>query len=247
MSSFYLKLIALFFMIIDHIGVLLENIINIKYIQQNMEIPYYLQNVEYLRNLGRIAFPIYAFLISEGCYYTSNIKKYILRLLIFGFISQWPFYVITLSQSMFYDLNIFFTLSLACIVIYIYKAFPNRAIYSFLALIFLIFLYTIQILHTDYDYKGVSLIYFLYIIREKNKDIYITKIEQCTILLIFMCLLYPIYYNVAYLSLFLFSCISIPLIMYYNYERGPRLKYIFYFMYPFHLIILALIQIYILA
>ena len=68
-----LKILAMLKMLIDHIGVLL--------------LPQY----RVLRTIGRIAFPIFAYQISEGFRYTSDRTRYASRLLIFGLIAQIPY------------------------------------------------------------------------------------------------------------------------------------------------------------
>jgi hypothetical protein len=77
MTTFTLKLIAIIAMLIDHIGAI--------FIPGN--------TVLYLifRSIGRIAFPIFVFLIVEGFYHTSNIKRYLMRLGLFALISEIPF------------------------------------------------------------------------------------------------------------------------------------------------------------
>ena len=70
MSSFVLKLIAIITMLIDHIGAVLY------------------PEIRWLRLIGRIAFPIFAYLVAEGFYKTSDIKKYLKRLFIFALVSD---------------------------------------------------------------------------------------------------------------------------------------------------------------
>ena len=70
MTSFVLKIIALITMFCDHFG------------------DAFIGHTSALNVIGRIAFPIFAFQISEGYIHTKNIKKYIARLLIFAIISQ---------------------------------------------------------------------------------------------------------------------------------------------------------------
>ena len=70
MSVFILKIVAVFCMVCDHI----------RYIDVSSEI----FNNTYTKILGRIAFPIFAFLIAEGFSHTKDVKKYIKRLSIFS-------------------------------------------------------------------------------------------------------------------------------------------------------------------
>ena len=74
MSSFVLKIIACFTMFIDHVGYLIFN-----------------GDSSWFNYVGRLAFPIFAFQISEGYIHTHDVKKYLLRLILFAFISQIPF------------------------------------------------------------------------------------------------------------------------------------------------------------
>ena len=91
-NTFTLKLIAILSMTIDHIGYLL------------------FPKVTLLRIVGRIAFPIFAYLIAEGFVHTGDVKKYLLRLGIFAILSEIP-YDLVISGNVL-DLeqqNIFFT------------------------------------------------------------------------------------------------------------------------------------------
>ena len=72
LTGFQLKLIAIITMTLDHIGIFFL-----------LPPTYYL-----FRIIGRLSFPIFAFLIAEGFNYTKNIKKYLVRLLIFSIISE---------------------------------------------------------------------------------------------------------------------------------------------------------------
>ena len=95
-----LKIIALITMLIDHIGAfliepyLLNNGVfpfafDISIIPKEFKTLYIIYIIT--RLIGRIAFPIYCFLIVEGFLHTSNLKKYAFNLLLFAFISEIPF------------------------------------------------------------------------------------------------------------------------------------------------------------
>ena len=101
LSSNALKVIACICMLIDHVGLVL------------------MYNKWYMRAVGRLAFPIFAFLIVQGAAHTSNIRKYILRLAVFALISEIPF-DLAIHDRLWYlgAQNIFFTLTAGLFVIY---------------------------------------------------------------------------------------------------------------------------------
>jgi len=102
MSAFVLKIIAMITMTCDHVSYLIFG------------------GFSFLNYIGRIAFPIFAYQISEGYIHTSNLRKYFLRLLVFALISQIPFSLFLSMYSDNFYLNIFFTLLLGLLAITVY-------------------------------------------------------------------------------------------------------------------------------
>ena len=95
MTSFILKIIAMATMVVDHFG------------------DVYFKQISWMNLIGRIAFPIFAFQVSEGYLHTKNLKKYFLRLFLFALVSQLPFmlfYSLYINTPDKITLNIFFTL-----------------------------------------------------------------------------------------------------------------------------------------
>ena len=100
LNGFHLKLIAICTMFIDHLGYTL------------------FPGDLWLRCVGRVAFPIFCFLIAEGCVYTHDRKKYALRLLVFALLSEIPFNL--MNSGMIwdpYDQNVLWTLLLGAAMI----------------------------------------------------------------------------------------------------------------------------------
>ena len=118
MTGFHLKLIALTTMFIDHIGAV------------------FFPQVTLLRVIGRISFPLYAFLIAEGCRYTRNRGRYALGLGAFALISEIP-YDLALhpeflenglwGQNFLFQTNIFYTMFFAVASVHIFEVLRRRS------------------------------------------------------------------------------------------------------------------------
>lgn len=83
-----------------------------------------------LRCISRISFPIFAYLISEGCKYTKDFKIYILRLLICAFTSHIICVVMGGEVFLQNGMNVLFTFSSACIGIYIFQMLKKKSKYG---------------------------------------------------------------------------------------------------------------------
>lgn len=217
-----LKIIAIISMILDHVGAVLIN-------AMLPEHPELIDLYYFLRYCGRIAFPIFCFLLVEGFMHTKNIKKYALRLGAFALISEIPF-DLAFHDSYFYmdGQNVFFTLFIGLIVIWIFRYtdsyFLNAPFkQSICRVLFLLAgMFLAWVLNTDYDYFGVIIIAVFY---EQYHHRLLASL--CSNLFLFLM-------NTMELT----SFISVPLIQLYNGKRGLSLKYIFYVFYPLHLLVL---------
>jgi len=215
MSSFVLKIIAVITMLIDHSGYVIFN------------------DFSFMNYIGRLSFPIFAFLITEGYEHTSNLKKYLLRLLLFAIISQIPFMLLFTGD---FTLNILFTLALGLLAITVYNKFKNKLI-GFLFIIFSAVL--AQLLHFDYGWFGIAIIFIFYIF--KNNKINMNFFFYITVFLNYF---YYFAYTarIEYLLIFISCALSLIPINLYNGKKGKNIKYFLYAFYPLHLIALYLIK-----
>lgn len=151
MSAFTLRIIACVTMLMDHIGFLLSG-----------RYPY----LAPLRWIGRISFPLYAFLMVNGFRYTSNRLRYGLRLAIFALVSQLPFANFMNYSDVFYNFNVLFTLLVAFLTVWStdeLRRHPKGKWISFLPTVLVYGLYYFGIISSDYGAKGVLLAMSFYL------------------------------------------------------------------------------------
>jgi len=221
LSSNVLKIIALISMTIDHMGLIL------------------FPNIIIFRCIGRIAFPVFAYFIAEGAYYTKNYFKYFIKLFIFGLL----FFAVYFFVFKLIYFSIFIGFSLSLILIYIYKMFLNekrnfnKIIYIILILFLIVNIYILcEFVKIDYGFIGVIIPFILYLVKYKN-----IKLMVLLVMLLINCFFFNKH---TLLNMTLYSLISIPLLSLYNGKRGKyNLKYLFYYYYPIHLVLLYLIKI----
>lgn len=224
MTSFKLKIIAIITMVCDHLGDALFSV------------------VSPLNFIGRMAFPIFAFQISEGYIHTKNIKRYLLRIFVFAIISQIPFYLFIHKFFGGSGLNIFFTLFLGLTSILLYdkikkKVKSKNKIINVLAILPAIILSIIgQLLDVDYGWWGVILIFVFFIFKDNKIKTVIAFLILCIIKYSIEIILNGFSY--LYIQLMLWTMLPIALIVLYNGEQGRKIKYLSYAFYPIHLLLL---------
>lgn len=200
-----------------------------------------------MRLVGRIAFPLFAFLVFEGFMHTSNYKRYLIRVGICALVAEIPFNLIVSQASITFGLtdvktsvfypqyqNTVFTLFIALLMLYGMKRFetteilPKAAFKQWLGQLLCVVVACILsvLLRTDYSYIGIMFIAVLYFFRTNKK-----------MQLLFGCIVF-LSINIASLLAF------VPIAMYNGHIiRSKKFKYFFYIFYPAHLLILYLLSI----
>lgn len=229
MTSSHIKIIAVVTMVIDHIGL------------------FFFPHLIILRYIGRIAFPLFAWLIANGAYHTHDIKKYASRILILALISQIPF---TLANQRigepFLYLNVLFTLFLGLLAIYTIKNINNKFLWLPIALGYA---EIANLLHTDYRAAGVLSIIAFYVFF-KNKKLMILSQAVILFILPFIILLTEQIKKIDLSTLYMDSLIEsygllglFFIFLYKNKKETPTMKYFFYVFYPLQYIIIVTFQI----
>lgn len=231
LSQECLKIIACVTMLIDHFAVVL-----LWKLFPNANFTVELYHI--CRIIGRLAFPIYCFLLAEGAFYTRNRKEYGLRLLVGLVLSEIPFDVLFYGTVTFAHQSVMVTLLLG----YLYAIAMNY-IDSLGYRIFLMlpFAMTAELLHADYGGWGVAMIGLFVITREVPNCIWIQTLGLCAIA--WMMGGAAVTVGALVLPIQVFSAAAmIPIAMYDGRKRTNNIwvRRVFYLFYPAHLMALYL-------
>lgn len=221
-SGSTLKIIAIITMFIDHTGAtVVQGMLKLPAIKADAQTYAMVRDIySLMRDIGRIAFPIFCFLLVEGFLHTRNVKKYVLRLFLFALISEIPF-DFALKPNWFYPSkqNVYFTLLIGLLVLWGVTICYGRSVLQILIMV--AGLLAAWFLKTDYSYKGVFLIEVLYVLR-------FSRLYQCL-------------GGAAAISWEIPAPLAFIPVYFYNGKRGISLKYFFYWFYPAHLVLLGII------
>lgn len=234
LSANTLKIIAIFSMIIDHVGFV------------------FFPHELIFRYIGRIAFPIYCFLLTEGFFHTRNIYRYLLRMGLFAVLSEIPFNL-GLYHVLIYrwNINVFFTLFLGLFVMYLSEMVYQKSGNQTFGMVFcLMGMMVAEHIGSDYGAMGILIIYVFYLsYRGRNFGTAKSKFLTTLCMVLFETFLFFIEGPVEMYAMF-----SMIFILLYSGEKSGNIwkklhlenwnffiKYFFYAVYPLHLIILWII------
>ena len=226
LSGAGLKLIAIISMLADHVNKALIY----PYLESNHGFLAFISDVFDI--IGRIAFPLFCFMLVEGYFKTRNRKKYLLNLLLFGVISEVPFDMFTTAS--FFNMNwnnVMFTLALVLVTVWIIDTLKakmqkrSKALWYLVSILIVLCMCIVSMsLSLDYEHHAILIGYFFYLFHDM-----------------------PVFaIPFGYASMFKepWALLGFGLTLTYNGERGKQHKMLYYWFYPVHLLILGLLRLY---
>ena len=226
LSGAGLKLIAIISMLADHVNKALIY----PYLESNHGFLAFISDVFDI--IGRIAFPLFCFMLVEGYFKTRNRKKYLLNLLLFGVISEVPFDMFTTAS--FFNMNwnnVMFTLALVLVTVWIIDTLKekmqkrSKALWYLVSILIVLGMCIVSMsLSLDYEHHAILIGYFFYLVHDM-----------------------PVFaIPFGYASMFKepWALLGFGLTLTYNGERGKQHKMLYYWFYPVHLLILGLLRLY---
>ena len=217
LSGSALKIIAVVSMVIDHYAY---------YLMDGNTMAY-----EVMRCFGRIAFPVFAFLVAEGFAHTRNRMRYFLSLLLFAVISEVPWYLLNGADGTH---NVMFTLALGVVALAVFEKLREHRVLCCCSILLMAWLAAWS--GADYEWRGVLVITVFYLLgMVKNTSVTLRRILQ----LLFA---FPLMLHYGIIG----ALLACTVIFLYDGTRGfihgNVAKYGFYAFYPVHLILIYLFR-----
>jgi hypothetical protein len=234
LTSFQLHIMAMFFMLLDHLWASLAG------------------NIEWMTCVGRLAFPIFAFMVAEGFSKTSNVNKYLTRTLVCGIITEVPFNLMY-NGSLIYPFhqNVLWTYIIAILCMKaLEKLKDKKALWRVLGSLGVVFLgYLVgNITMVDYYGAGVLMVLLFYFTKERKPLNYIIQVICMYIINVNMLkgYYYPIELFGHEFELIRqgFAMLALIPIWFHKGEQGyhkPWFKWFCYLFYPIHMLILGIL------
>ncbi len=234
-TSFSLHILAMLFMLCDHLwGTIVSG-------------------NDWLTCIGRLAFPIYAFMIVEGYFRTKNIKKYVCRLLLFAVLSEIPFNL-AMGSRMFYPIhqNVLWSFLIAIGLIHWNETVKGKQIWkqilvgiSSVCVGYLVGIITF----VDYYHAGILMVLVFYFFRNKKWWCYLGQLVCLWYINIEMLGGFSYEVNILGQTHFIvrqgFALFALIPIWLYRGKQGYHskvLQYSYYAFYPLHLLILGILK-----
>ena len=251
LDAYKLKLIAIIGMILSHMVIAWWEII-----------PTWLAYPMYA--VGGLTFPIMAYFVAQGYKHTRNLKRYVLRVLLFGLIAL-PFHVLTISiplgggnPTMYPLLNIMFNIATGLLVLFLYDKMKSRLLFW---LLFIVIIVPLSMIFLEWYFIGVTMVLLSHILKNETAKRMVPSLFAAVS---FVVLGFLSNFNAGvWYYQFIEAGISPPLLITptfapvqavfpvgmvlaalllkgYNNQRGRQMKWLFYVIYPVHFIVLLL-------
>ncbi|MCL2573328.1 MAG: conjugal transfer protein TraX [Defluviitaleaceae bacterium] len=241
LDAYKLKWFAIIAMVLNHMAIAWWDII-----------PSWL--VFPLYAIGGLTFPIMAYFVVEGYKHTSNLKRYIFRILMVGIIAM-PFHILALgvplgggNPALYPWLNIMFSIALSLIVLVIYDKIKFRILFW---LIYIVVIIPVSFLFFEWYFIGITMVLLFYIIKNETARRIVPPVFTAVSWAVFGLLagFMPTYEGMSGLimnpdfmlvmpTFAIGSLLAAFLIKNYNGGRGKKMKWLFYMFYPLHLAVL---------
>lgn len=227
LSSNWLKIIAMTAMVIDHWSVIFIG-----------------PETTVWRYIGRIAFPIFAFMIAEGAVHTKNKLLYAARLLAFAVISEVPFDMAFNGAYLeFTHQNVFITLFLGLISVYCLDFFRKKGLGALGVVTTLACALAALFLESDYGFMGVVVIALMYVFSTVKTGV---RYLGFAIAGFMTSIVYVFPLSFGFISSQVYAALCFIPLSLYSGKRGRKMnKYFFYAFYPVHILILYFIKMFI--
>ena len=223
MSAFSLRAAALLCMLVDHTGLAL------------------FPAVDAFRCVGRLAFPLYCFLLAQGYLHTRSVRAYARRLLLAALLSEIPFDLLIFGRlACTVEQNALFSLLLALMALYAADALRARPPAAWLAVGLLCL--AAMAAHVSYGWLGIALCLCARYAQGSRLRL---ALGTGALLLLYTLSLLLSGVERSWALASLWALCAIPLMLLYNGRRGPRvpaLTFLFYAAYPLHLAALAVLR-----
>ena len=245
-DSFTLHVLAILFMILDHLW-------NAFFVNQNQIL---------MHLLGRFALPIFAFMLVEGFCKTKNRNKYLKRIFIFAAISEIPFNLFV-STSVFGSPSIFlpyknvlWSFGIALYMLVLLEKIKKKSMPIIVKIlgkivIGIMAMFITRLIGSDYLEYGIMMVLVFYFFRNRTWWNFIAQVILLVWINIFLIPRYDFSFNLfgnkIYAPVQSFAIFSLVFIWLYNGKQGIHnkiTKYMFYSFYPLHLLLIVIIYIF---
>ena len=217
MTSFQLKCLAAVLMLLDHIGAL------------------FFPEQLWLRGVGRLSFPLFAFLAAEGCRYTRNLYRYLCRIAVFATLSEVPFDLAFHNTLLFWGAqNVLWTLLLGAMASGFWLRLGNEKPGVCLCFAALLSVFA-SFFKTDYGWYGVLLVFWFCYCGQRFGQNLRERLFLSFTGMIALTVLFVLENGVL---LQLLAVLALLPIAFYNGKKGRKDFRLFYGFYPGHLLIL---------